>query len=1359
MQVVTQVITENTLTQLTGCSVTRDSSKNDRDEQHSNTDTTGEFFSVGTPLHAVRAGYIRRRADDQLYNTVVSGRYVHVLAPDHSGKTSLIAATAARLESRGHKVAILDLEQLGDRDGSTDSGRWYYSVAYRLLRQLRIRYDLQSWWQDKSILSNRQRLFEFYSEVLLQHIDEPIVIFVDEIQCIESLSYAGELLTSIRAAHNARMTDPDFSRLSFVLLGECDPVSLMQEAELSPFNVTQQVMLDDFSREELELFATELNRNHDDSVAALDRIFYWTSGQPYLSQKLARAVARESGDEDIESLVDRVATLQLGGRAALHNEPHMSHIHRSVVNDKKRFEPLLNLYGKIRKGIKVPADLGSALQRRLMAIGLLLIDDESNLRVRNKLYEMVFTARWANENLPIHFRVPLAVMGVLLLFAMIPFWYTQWLPGPYVRTLTSDEIELPVAVAAYENFRSFPGHADTAENLYRSFLERRALASNDELEIQQLASLAADLSNAGHLAKEFEAGFWDRKVKLAIREEDRDSALLASIRSLVLATPQRRQRAASLIGDDYPYLLTTLPATSAGTTVFDPVAMVLTTVDGAQISQFSYTPKGVQGREPWEVTALEVSPLVRRVIIDRQGAVSRIGLTLNISHVRLADLRIKIIAPSGRAVEIETGRDRASDNDDIRIPAQQLGDLLGESLSGTWSISVRDESLGVAGQLVGWNLKLNSQGVVEHFQRGLNIPDPVERKTENIWFDASGRYAVARAMQSDSARIWDLAFAEPVRAVALPESEQVIGLDAGARRLVTASQNSVNLWDTTTGDRVATLQVGAASGAAVLTPDRSHLFVEHRGDVESRLELWSLDTGTLAAEIIVAGVPALVAIDAAGSRVAIADFDRAVRVWDFQTAELLGQFDLPAQPGAIKLSADGSTLGAVYPNIGLSLWNIAFPQRPLLQEHGEGAWQLAFSPSGNLAVAGRPETGFQVFDSDDGRLIGPPLGVRSADHKQDFLAFSQDEQVLLLGSTGNIPRFWSVPVAGFTASVAQQSSTHTIWSPAADRPLIAAPDGKIVAIGDPAGHVHIIPSDATLTDVADISEELSFVGHNSAVTLLGVAPSGSLAASMAADNTLRVWRTNSGEPLPYIVEIVGPPVSHIRFSPDALFLALLSGSRVSVIDVADGSIVADYDAGHRYSGLTFATEDHLYLGGQDGALQLFSRGDDKSWHMRQVWQGPEGIRTLRASPKGNLLVLVDENNLASQFFLADGRIGDGTMQFPSAVQEVVFDRNGTRAYFRTARWVHRASSSAAGLTWLDALFVPRALNGAGIVQGNGTNQPASKRRTYLPVASNAYIEFVELSINGSGAAVLFGNKQELLQEWGDRISVIPREGS
>ena len=48
-------------------------------------DKTGEFFNVGAPLHAVRPGYIRRPADDLLFDTLVAGHYAHIIAPDRTG--------------------------------------------------------------------------------------------------------------------------------------------------------------------------------------------------------------------------------------------------------------------------------------------------------------------------------------------------------------------------------------------------------------------------------------------------------------------------------------------------------------------------------------------------------------------------------------------------------------------------------------------------------------------------------------------------------------------------------------------------------------------------------------------------------------------------------------------------------------------------------------------------------------------------------------------------------------------------------------------------------------------------------------------------------------------------------------------------------------------------------------------------------------------------------------------------------------------------------------------------------------------------------------------------------------------------
>ncbi|MBT8100192.1 MAG: AAA-like domain-containing protein, partial [Gammaproteobacteria bacterium] len=1126
-------------------------------------DATGEFFSVGTPLHAVRAGYIRRRADDLLYEAAIAGRYAHIIAPDRSGKSSLISATAARLEGNAIRVAVLDLGQIGVREGAKDAGRWYYNVAYRLLRQLRIRFDLQEWWQDKSVLSNRQRLLEFYAEVILENVQQSIVIFVDEIQCIANLPFADQLLASVRSAHNARTTDPDFTRLTFVLLGECDPQSLIDEPESSPFSATQAVPLDDFSRNDLNLFSTEMNLDADSAQLALDRIYHWTRGQPYLTQKLARAIARETIKGDLVSQVDGIAGQQLTGRAALHSEPHLSHLHRELVNSGKLTEGLLNLYGKLRKGIKVPADLGSAEQRRLMAVGLLIVDESGELKIRNRIYEAVFTTRWANENLPTRWRVPLTVAAGLAIIAIIPFWYTQWLPDPYVAQLTSAETDFGIAESTWRNLRSFPGHSDAADKLYRTYLADRAGRARSSQEIETISSMAAALPDAGMLPQALLADYWDRQAMQAIRGQQRDDALIASLQALTVSTPIRRNRSAMLVGNDYPLLIASTPFGAERQVVFNPGSLLLTAASGSIISQWALAQEGLSQRDDWMITALEVTPLVRRVIVDSEGIVRRAGLTLNVSHPRMKDLRIKVIAPSGKTVEIEPGVERVSSNEDIRIPASQLRPLLGEPTLGTWSISLRDEATGVAGHLVGWNLTLNSQGLVEDFERGIGIPDPVEKETDQFWINSNGRYAVARATQSDSVRLWDLAFAKPIAAVAVSENENLIGLDEGARHLITATLDTVNLWNTVSGARAATLPVGPASGTSRLTADGKHLFVQNRSDIETRFQLWSLDTASMVAEIVVAGAPALAVIDAAGSRLAVADYDRAIRIWDFHSAQMLVQLDLPMQPSDIRLSAGGRVISAVYGTEGVSVWRADSTEFPMFESFGKGAWQIAFSPSGARFAAGHPRNGFQLYESLTGRRVGPAVGAGGNRSSGNLLGFSRDEDVIVTsGPTGNM-RFWQFPIS--SGATSDDESGHAVWSASGDAIAVALASASTIAVGDRHGHVHLIAANSSDEAIVAEPEEVSFIGHSDRIRLLAASRDGGRLASVAADNTIRVWRADTGLPESFIRNFSGTRIERIGFSANAGLLGVLAADRVAIMDTSSGEIVAEIELGESHT--------------------------------------------------------------------------------------------------------------------------------------------------------------------------------------------------
>lgn len=1324
-------------------------------------DKTGEFFSVGPPLHAVKPGYVRRAADDFLYQTLVAGNYAHIIAPDRTGKSSLIAAISARLQNNGFRVAVLNLSQIGERDGGSDAGRWYYSIAYRLLRQLRLKVDLQTWWQDNSILSNRQRLVEFFADIILQNIQERIVVFVDEIQYVADLPFDEHLLASIRAAHNARGTEPEFSRLSFAMFGECDPHSLVLDPTMSPFLISQEIRLSDFSREDLNIFAAELDLSIVDAGLALDRIFEWTSGQPYLSQKLARSVAREQISGDIRGHVDRIATHQLAGRGATRNEPHLSHLHRLVVDDKKNHEPLLNLYGRIRKGIRVAHDSQSKVQRRLMATGLVVATDSGDLAVRNKIYETVFTARWANENLPLHWRGPAIAAVVVLLVTAIPFAYTQLLPKPYMRIMSTPTFDLETISDAYANLRSFPGHADAADRMYQLILEDRARQAADRRTILNISRFARQLPGSIELANGFLADYWDRQVGAAMRDGRRDDALLASLESLVVSTPARRRRASTLVGDDYSHLLATNPVQETDGLAFNAEKMQLTYFSGAQILQWSLVNQSLEAREPWTMSALEVTPLVRRVVIDRGGLANRVGLTVNVSHARLDDIRMKLIAPSGRTIELAFDQLASSANDEIRISREQLAPLIGEPLNGTWSLSLRDESTGVSGHLVGWNLSLNSQVVVENFERGLDIPDPVEIASENLWFSPDGRYAIARALQSDSARLWDLNSAEAARTIAVPANEQVLGLSANAEYLVTTTQDTVNMWRTASGRRSAVLDVGAAGTDAILGADGEHLLVPRRSDIDTLFQLWSLSSGRVVAELSVAGAPALVAMDATGRHLAVADYDRAVRIWDISAGELVSQIDLASQPSQIKLSANGESLGVVHGDEGVSLWRTDRPKVPVLQESSRDEWQIAFSQSGARFLAGNIRQGYQAYRSSDGAISGPLLDAGVAAGGQMLLAFSADEKMIVTAARNGIARFWTAPptASSVTNSVsADIMPGHQLWSASGDTITVISPGGERIAIGDSSGHVHILQIDAGAREIGAEREEISFLGHRGPVVAMVFNNDASLVASAGADGTVRIWDGSSGLPRPFYGSASASTVGRMAFSPSSAQLAILSGQRAWIMNVETGAVLADIELGELHAGLTFAADGQLYLGSESGALRSLYADRTGNWHLRNVWQGSEAIRQIEFSVIRQQIVLVDGRNEARLLDIRSGHVGTTLLQLPDTVTEMAFSRSEARMLFKTGLWIHRALVSPAGLVWTDAIRAPKSLSGSRmaldrqvIADKKAPLGDYENDRVLVLTRDTGFVKIAEIHFDYDAGPALFGNRGNLIAEWTQKV--------
>jgi tetratricopeptide (TPR) repeat protein len=389
-----------------------------------NADTTpSEFFVAGGTLRPDSPSYVNRPADEDLFGLTLAGKFCYVLTARQMGKSSLVVRTARRLsDERDVSTARITLDEIG----TVTINQWYLGLLTKLKADLKLSVDPEAWWTQRAALGEVQRFTGFLREVVLEEIKGRVVIFVDEIDYTLRLGFADDFFAAIRAMYNARAGDPEFNRLTFVLLGVAAPSDLIKDSSRTPFNIGQAIDLREFSRKDADVLQRGLSAAcPEQGEAIFARIFYWTNGHPYLTQKLCQAVIEAKddhwNDERVDVLVERLFLSEEARK-----ETNLQFVRNSVAFSPKR-RKLLGLYKKVYEGKAVPEDERSLDQNRLKLFGLVRAE-KGMLKVRNEIYRRAFNLDWIKQNTPINWAVRIAVVStilVLVLASFIAYYATQ----------------------------------------------------------------------------------------------------------------------------------------------------------------------------------------------------------------------------------------------------------------------------------------------------------------------------------------------------------------------------------------------------------------------------------------------------------------------------------------------------------------------------------------------------------------------------------------------------------------------------------------------------------------------------------------------------------------------------------------------------------------------------------------------------------------------------------------------------------------------------------------------------------------------------------------------------------------------
>ncbi len=358
------------------------------------------FYVTGGTLKPGEPSYVERRADTDLFESLLAGEFCYVLTARQMGKSSLMARTAKRLEQAGVASAIVDLTQIGSERGDQAAAQWYFGIANLIHRQLGIATPLRPWWQERADLSSVQRLTDFFRELVL-----PTCPAGSWSSWTRSTRRSGcpSRTTSSRPSAPASTPAPPsaaFERLTFVLLGVATPDQLIQDPARTPFNIGKRIDLTDFSLDEAQGLAPGLHADPAEAGRRLERVLHWTGGHPYLTQAVCRAV-RERGDAGTaeESVDPQVEELFLTSRAQ-REETNLKHARARLERRGPEGRRLLQLYRRVRQGKAVPDQPTSPLFAQLKLAGVVKATDEGRLTVRNRIYEEVFTPEWAKAAMP-----------------------------------------------------------------------------------------------------------------------------------------------------------------------------------------------------------------------------------------------------------------------------------------------------------------------------------------------------------------------------------------------------------------------------------------------------------------------------------------------------------------------------------------------------------------------------------------------------------------------------------------------------------------------------------------------------------------------------------------------------------------------------------------------------------------------------------------------------------------------------------------------------------------------------------------------------------------------------------------------